>query len=390
MINGARQVGKSTLAQSIIKNRHPARYVTLDDAAVLSAVQQSPSGFLSGFDGALVLDEVQREPGLFLAIKAIVDKKRTPGRFLLTGSANVLLLPRIAESLAGRMEILTLWSFSQSELEEIQESAVDLLFAPSLAPRQPKVETKTRLIERMLAGGYPEVRQRGATERRTEWFRSYITTILQREVRDIANINGLTTLPRLLSLLAARATGLVNFSEIATASKLPQTSLKRYLSLLETTFLIHELPAWSVNMSKRLIKTPKLILTDTGIMGHLVGANDERLQESGVMFGQFLENFVVMELIKQITWSRTKPSIFYLRTATGLEVDVILESANGSVVGIEIKSSSSVSADDFKGLRFLANELGKRFIRGVLFYTGSEFIPFEKKLMALPVTMLWS
>ena len=194
----------------------------------------------------------------------------------------------------------------------------------------------------------------------------------------------------MLSLLAARATGLVNYAEVAASSKLPQSTLKRYVSLLETTFLIHELPAWSVNMSKRLIKTPKLYLTDTGLMGHLLGAGEDRLGHDGVMFGQFLENFLVMELLKQITWSRAMPSIFYFRTAAGLEVDVILERPDGTLVGIEIKSSSTVSGGDFKGLRFLAEEYGKRFIRGVVFYTGSEALPFERNLVALPVSALWT
>lgn len=388
LINGARQAGKSTLVQWLIEKKHPARYLTLDDAAVLAAASQNPSGFLAGLKEAIALDEVQRAPELFLAIKALVDKKRTPGKFLLTGSANVLLLPRIAESLAGRMEILTLWPFAQSEIEKVSANIVDALFAPSLPAMPTQPESRAELIRRMLVGGFPEVQQRVDPDRRAAWFRSYVTTILQRDVRDITNIEGLTALPRLLSLLAARATNLVNFAEIATSSKLPQTTLKRYVSLLETTFLLHQLPAWFANLSKRLIKTPKLFFTDTGLMAHLLGANEQRVNDDGVVLGRLLENFAVIEVLKHCSWSRSRPSACYLRTAAGHEVDLILERADGAIVGIEVKSSGTVTGDDFKSLRFLADEREKKFVRGIVLYTGAEMVPFEKNLVAVPTRFL--
>jgi len=390
LLNGPRQAGKSTLVQWLVENRYPARYITLDDAGVLAAARNNPSGFLSGIDGPVALDEVQRAPELFLAIKAIVNSKRTPGKFLLTGSVNVLLLPRISESLAGRMEILTLWPFAQRELEGRAGSFIDAVFSASLPGYTKSRETKQSLIRRVILGGYPEVQERRTSERRDAWFRSYITTILQRDVRDIANIEGLTVLPRLLALLAARSGGLLNYADIATGVGLPQSTLKRYMSLLQTTFLVQPIPAWFTSMSKRLIKTPKLYISDTGLMAHLLNADEQRLSSDEALFGKLLENFVVMEFLKQVTWSRVKPSVCYFRTAAGHETDIILERPDGSIVGIEVKSGASVTGSDVKTLRLLADELGKRFHRGVVLYTGSEVIPFEKKLTALPMSVLWT
>jgi predicted AAA+ superfamily ATPase len=388
LLTGARQTGKSTLVKTITEHSHPARYITLDNATVLAAVKHDPTGFLSGLDGPVVIDEVQRAPELFPAIKAEVDRNRRPGRFLLTGSANVLLLPRLSESLAGRMEILSLWPFSQGELEGIHELFVDSLFAAKFHPHPLPKESLSSLHTRVTNGGYPEAVSRTKEDRRRAWFESYITTILQRDIRDIANIDGLTSLPRLLAMIASRAPSLLNFSELSRTLAMPQSTLKRYMTLLEATFLIQHLPAWSGNLGKRLVKTSKLVMSDTGLMAHLLGANKERLATGGII-GPLLENFVVMELIKQITWSSTKPQIFHFRTQTGQEVDIVLEDRAGKLVGIEVKASSTVTAQDFKGLRALAETTGKRFHRGIVLYTGAGSLPFGPELYAIPVNALW-
>ncbi len=389
LLNGARQSGKSTLVQWLVENGYPANYLTLDDPTVLSAIHRSPTDFLREYEGNLALDEVQRAPELFLAMKSIVDKHRTPGKFLLTGSANVLLLPRLSESLVGRMEILTLWTFAQSELESTEESFIDAVFSASFKVNKLTVESKSNLIQRIITGGYPEVQKRTDAERRRAWFDSYITTILQRDVRDIANINGLTALPRLLSLLAARAGTLLNFADVANNIAMPQTTLKRYLTLLEATFLIQSLPAWSGNFSKRLIKTPKLLFSDTGLMAHLLGVNRHRLTVDITLLGRLFENFVAVELFKDATWSKTKPKIFYFRTSAGQEVDFVIESPDGRIVGIEVKAASTVHSDDFRGIKVLSELAGKRFVRGLVLYTGSEPVPFGKNLLAVPVNCLW-
>jgi predicted AAA+ superfamily ATPase len=388
LLNGARQTGKSTLVKTISEREHPARYITLDDATVLAAVMHDPAGFLSGLSGPVVIDEVQRAPALFPAIKAEVDRDRRPGRFLLTGSANVLLLPRLSESLAGRMEILHLWPFSQGEIEGIRETFIDALFAARFHASATPKESPAALHARILKGCYPEAVSRAKDDRRGAWFESYITTILQRDIRDLAHIEGLTNLPRLLALIASRTPALLNFSELSRTLAVPQSTLKRYMTLLEATFLIQHLPAWSRNLGKRLVKTSKLVLNDTGFMSHLLGVNKERLAERKFV-GPLLENFVIMELIKQITWSVVKPTIFHFRTQTGQEVDIVLEDRSGKLVGIEVKASSTVTAQDFKGLHALAEIAGKRFYRGIVLYTGAEDVSFGENLFALPVGTLW-
>jgi len=389
LLNGARQTGKSTLVQWLAKEAHPARYITLDDAAVLSAARGDPIGFLTDLDSPIVLDEVQRAPELFLAIKAVVDRNRVPGHFLLTGSANPLLLPQLSESLAGRMEILSLWPFSQGELEGRPEDFIDRAFASKL-PQFPASDlSRSELVKRVLTGGYPEVVGKASTSRRNAWFRSYITTIVQREVRDLANIEHLTIMPRLLSLLAARACALMNYTELSSSLGLPQSTLKRYMALFEMTFLSQPLPAWSTNIGKRLIRSRKVVLNDTGLLAHLIGLNEERIKADPNTFGPLLENFVIMELRKQATWSKSQPQFFHFRTRKGQEVDIVLENAAGEVVGIEVKASSTVKSSDFKGLNYLSELLGDRFLRGIVLYTGDQPVPFGSNLYALPVSTLW-
>ena len=388
LLNGARQTGKSTLVQWLATAHHPARYVTLDDATALAAARSDPAGFLAGFEGPLVLDEVQRAPDLFLALKAEVDRKRQPGRFLLTGSADVLLLPHLSESLAGRMEILTLWPFSQGELAGVRETFINTVFSATTSFKT-LGSKNSNLVQRILQGGYPETIARNSSKRRRAWFGSYLTTLIQRDVRDLANIEHLTTMPRLLSLLAARSASLLNYTEMATSLGLPQTTLKRYMGLLEATFLVQLLPAWSANLGQRLVKSPKLLLSDTGLIAHLLGLDPEYLVTNPTLFGPLLETFVVMELRKQSTWSSIQPSLFHFRTQMGQEVDLVLEDASGRIVGLEIKAASTVGNKDFKGLQLLSEALGKRFVRGVVLYTGSEIVPFGPRLLALPIDTLW-
>jgi predicted AAA+ superfamily ATPase len=391
LLDGARQVGKTTLARSLATCEGPERrYLTLDDAATLAAAAGDPAGFIAGLDGPVVLDEVQRVPELFLSIKAAVDRERTPGRYLLTGSADVLLLPRLGDSLAGRIEILTLWPLSQGEIEGVREAFVDTIFGASLPARVARAaDTRTDVAERIARGGFPEVALGGPTFRRRDWFGSFLTTVLQRDVRDIAQIEGLTALPRLLALLAAQTTGLLNHADLARGSGLAQTTLKRYLVLLETTFLVALLPAWFVNVGKRLIKSAKMSLTDTGVAAHLRGLDDSGLRRGSDQLGPLFENFVFMELVKQAGWSTTRPAFFHFRASHGPEVDIVLESPQGKIVGIEVKAAATATAADFKGLRLLTEAAGKRFHRGLVLYTGTEVVPFGPNLHAVPLPALW-
>jgi len=387
-LQGARQVGKSTLAQQVAKTMHPARYVTLDDAEVLGAARADPDGFVAGLGERVVLDEVQLVPDLFRAIKAAVDRDRRPGRFLLTGSANVLLVPRVSESLAGRMEVLTLWPLSQGEIEGRRETFIDAVFASRMPPLARQRDSRQTILERTFRGGYPEV-QPLAAHRRRAWFASYITTILQRDIRDLANIEGRTELPRLLSLVAARASGLANVAELSRSIGIAYNTLKRYLALLETTFLFHLRAAWAANLGKRLVRAPKLALVDSGLLANRLGLSTERLGQDSRELGPLLENFAAMELEKQRAWSGVHPELFHFRTQSGDEVDIVLEARDGTIVGVEVKAGASFGAGDLAGLRSLRALAGKRFRRGVLLHTGHESVSLGDHLVALPIGALW-
>jgi len=390
LLHGARQTGKSTLVRRLGGTAHPARYLTLDDATVLSSAAADPQGFVDSQEQPVILDEVQRVPDLFLAIKRAVDRDRRPGRFLLTGSANVLLLPRLAESLVGRLEIQTLWPLSQGEVNGRRERLVDALFAGEKPIWKEASRDFAAVWDEVLLGGYPEVRTRDLAERRREWYGAYLTTILQRDVRDLSRIEGLTEVPRLLSLLASRLGSVSNFAELSRESGLPQTTLKRYLALLETTFLVQRLPAWSGNPEKRLTRAAKLLLTDSGLAAHLLGVEGERDAARQKDRGRLLECFVFAELCKAISWSRVRPRLFHFRTRSGAEVDFVLEDAAGRCVGIEVKAGASAGARDFRGLRELGETLGERFLYGLLLYAGREPVPFGKKLHAVPLESLWT
>ena len=393
-IQGARQTGKSTLARSLAvadgyPARHAARYLTLDDSAVLSSALSDPDGFLAGLDGPVILDEVQRAPNLAVAIKAAVDRDRRPGRFLLTGSADFMVLPKLAESLAGRVEIHTLWPFSQGELLGQRDTFVDAAFAGKFRPPSAAGQAMPELIPRFVKGGYPEMLRRNDAARRRAWFDSYIAAILQRDVRDISNVRDLADMPRLLTLIASRSASVLDYADLSRGLSMPQTTLKRYMALLEATFLIQTLPPWFVNIGKRLVKTPKLFLNDTGLLLHLTGADAARLRRDAMLCGAVLENFVVMELLKQRGWSKVRPSLHHFRTHNGDEVDIVLEDAAGRVVGIEVKAAGGVTANHFKGLKVLAEAAGDRFVRGFVLHSGPAVVPFGKNLLAMPASGIW-
>lgn len=388
-ITGPRQSGKSTLARWVADGPHPARYLSLDDLSTLSAAESDPEGFVAGLEGPAVLDEVQRAPGLFLAIKAAVDRERQPGRFLLTGSANALMLPALSQALVGRMEVLTLWPLSQAEIEQQGgEGLLGSLFGKGV-PKPAPSGGREEAVRRALVGGFPEVLSRPSWERRSAWWDSYLATILHRDVRDLAQVEALTELPRLMALIAARSTGLLNVSELSRSSGIPNSTLKRYLALLEATFLVRSVPAWSGNLSKRLVKSPKLMLTDTGLMGRLMGIGPEWDAPDPGWVGPLLENFAVMELCKQASWSGRKLAFLHFRTGAGREVDLVLEDGRGHLVGVEVKASATVRSEDFAGLRTLAEDTGERFQRGVVLHGGTDTTPFGERLYAVPMSALW-
>ncbi|TAM58754.1 ATP-binding protein [bacterium] len=389
LLIGPRQAGKSTLAREQLACTRALTYLTLDDAATLASAHADATGFVNSLRGPAVIDEVQRATGLFPAIKASVDRDRSPGRFLLTGSANVLMLPHLSESLAGRMEVLTLWPLAQSEIERTSPQFLDDLFAPQ-APSWHGGDRRDGIIERILRGGYPEVVSRTDTRRRERWFGSYLTTILQREVRDIANVTDLAVLPRLLQFAAARAASLLNMNELARDSGIAHATLKRYLALLEATYLIQRLPAWARNTTTRLVKSPKILIVDSGLMAYLLHTTQAATLGDDPRVGSLVENFVGTELLKLAASARDRYAVSYFRTQHGNEVDFVIEDARGHVVGIEVKAAATVTARDFRGLRALAGTAGKDFMRGVVLYSGTATLPFGDGLLAAPISALWA
>ena len=388
LLNGARQTGKSTLAQEVAVQRG-GQYLTLDDPATAGLARSDPSALVRGAGGFTVIDEVQSAPELLPAITRVVDADGRPGQFLLTGSANVFLLPRLSESLAGRMEILPLYPLSQGELAGNKANLVDALFAAASWRAGSLSLDRVGVCKRVIAGGFPEAVARAAGERRDAWFRSYIANLLQRDVRDLANIDGLTDMPRLLGLLAARSSGLMNMSEVSRAAGFAHSTLRRYLALLEATFIFQPLPAWSANIGKRFVKSPKIHLLDSGLAAHLRGDADAPALARSPNLGPLLETFVVQEVRKLLGWSRHGAAPYHFRTAAGQEVDLVLEAPGQRIAGIEVKASANVDQGDFSGLRALAEAAGDKFVRGVVLYLGEQRLRFADTLWALPISALW-
>lgn len=389
VLNGARQVGKSTLAQELAVEQG-RRYVTLDEASVLSAAGGDPRGFLEGLRGPVVLDEVQRVPELFLAIKYEVDRDRAPGRFLLTGSANVLLIPDIADSLAGRMEVISLWPLSAAELAGSPDfNRADWLFDGPLEALDVEPVDRGELNKRLATGGFPEAVGRASPRRRAAWFSNYLDAVMHRDVRDLARLEQLSEVPHLLTLIAHRSGGLLNFAELSRSTGLAQTTLKRYFTLLEALFLVVRLRAWERNPAKRLVKSPKVYIPDPGLLAHLRQPGG-RPPATPSWLGPWLETFVLAELHKHLAFSDRGLRLWHYRTQGGAEVDLLLEGADGALTGLEIKAAASVTGRDFKGLQHLKDTEPDRFVRGIVLYCGRELVPFGRDLFAVPVSMWWT
>lgn len=389
LLSGPRQSGKTTLVRQL--SGAGRRYLTLDDEVTLLAARQDPVGFVRSIDCA-VIDEVQRAPGLLLAIKKSVDEDRRPGRFLLTGSANLLSIPNAADSLAGRMEILALLPLAQCEMAGdpgCSSRWLDELFSgePMLANR-PVVGDA--LTAKVLSGGYPESINRGDARRRRVWARQYIDALIQRDVRDIANIDKLDQLPRLLKALAQTAGQLCNYSQLGGQVGLDHKTASKYVAVFERMYLMQRMSAWAGNRLSGLLKTPKLQFLDSGLLSALVEFSDPMRQR--VLFGHLLESFIYAELRKQMSWAEGEYELFYFRDKNLNEVDFVIENASGEMIGLEVKASASVAASDLSGLKKLAALAPDRFKAGFVLYDGKETLPLGrvegKPLWALPISTL--
>ena len=390
LINGPRQAGKTTLARQLAGQG--MRYLTLDDPSTLLSAREDPTGLLRSLDRA-VIDEVQRAPELLVAIKRAVDQDRRPGRFLLTGSANVLLLPTVTESLAGRLEALTLLPLAACEVEGSAGRWLDAVFAgelPRVSQEPARTQVGPALVDRVLRGGYPEALTRPTARRREAWSRQYVDALLARDVRDIAQVEKLDHLPRLLRALSQMAGQLCNLSALAGQVGLDSKTAGKYLAVFELMYLVRRVAPWSVNRLSRIVKSPKLYFLDSGLLGAITGLNAAAAQRERGRWGAILESFVYAELLKQASWAAGDYALFGYRDRDQVEVDFVIEERGGRVAGVEVKAAASVQAKDLVGLRKLAALAGERFAAGILLYDGTETLPLGDGLWALPLCTLWA
>ena len=385
LVAGPRQADKTTLAQRIAGGAIPFR--TLDDATTLAAARADPVGFVRGLDRA-VIDEVQRAPELLLAIKASVDANPRPGRFLLTGSANLMTIPTVADSLAGCMETVRLLPLAQAELRGRRPGLLRAAFEGE-APAVGDAVLGDELVETVLSGGYPEALTRRRWSRRQGWYLDYVDAIVQRDVREVAQVERLAQVPRLLRVLAARSGQLVNHSGTGAALGLNHVTTAKYTDVFESLFLLRTLPPWHTNALKRLVKTPKLHFLDAGLLAALQDVSPERLGRDRTPFGPILETFVVGEVLKLVGAEDERFALSHFRDKEGREVDLVIEDRRGRVVGVEIKASATVRAEDFAGLRRLAEASGDRFAMGLVLHDHDQVTAFGERLAAVPLSALW-
>lgn len=385
LLAGPRQAGKTTLVRQVAAKG--LRYLTLDDELTLLAARADPVGLIRSLDRA-VIDEIQRAPQLLLAIKKNVDEDRRPGRFLLTGSANLMALPLVADSLAGRMETLSLLPLSQTEIEGHSANWIDQAFAGQLL-KTDSLALGEALTDRVLRGGYPEAITRDSAKRRVAWARQYVDALIQRDVRDVAGIDKLDHLPRFLNALAQTAGQMCNYSQLAGQVGLDGKTAARYAGVFESMYLLKRVDVWARNRLSRVVKTPKLQFIDAGLLAMLMNLGIEEVRRDRSRFGQVLETFVFGELLKHTTSAEGDYQLLYYRDADQVEVDIVIENAAGQLVGVEVKASATVKASDVRGLRKLAALAGDQFKMGVLLYDGAETLPLGDGIWAAPLSSLW-
>jgi predicted AAA+ superfamily ATPase len=371
----------------MVGESHGYLYVSFDDDAARAAAKADPAGFVARLPAKSILDEVQRVPEIFTSLKSAIDRRRTPGRFILTGSANVLLVPGLADSLAGRMGILRLHPLAQCEIERTRPRFLDHLlrgrFVTSLS------EPLGRdLARRVVDGGYPAALARRAPARRRAWYRDYLDTQIQRDVRDLSRLRSLDTLPKLLRVAAACTARLINVADLAAPFELTRQTIHEHVTLLEHVFLVERLAPWHANQMSRLVKRPKLHVGDTGVACALLGLDAARLDADRIILGAMLETFVLQELRRQASWRPDPVDFFHFRDRDDFEVDIVLE-GQGVVIGVEVKAAATVNESDLRGLRKLRSAAGNRFGAGVVLYDGSATIRFDGALFAVPMRRLW-
>jgi uncharacterized protein len=388
IVNGARQVGKSTLVRAVTKGDSAVLERRLDRTADRAAAMSDPERFVR-HDGLVVVDEIQRVPELILAVKASVDEDRRPGRFLITGSARLLGLRGLPDALVGRSETIELWPFSQGEMQGTLDSFVDNVFAEPTTSLVGDPHSRDDYVSRAIRGGYPEAVNR-EPGRRQKFFASYVSDLIDRDVMQLSEIQRRPELHRLLNALAARMATLLKVETIASELMTPKSTIERYIALLEEVFVIKRIPAWSNSMTKRALQMPKVLLVDSGLGASLAGMTIDRVRRQDALAGPLLENFAIGEIARQLTWSATPARLYHYRNSDGQEVDVVLETNDGRVVGIEVKASETPPGDAFRHLEHLRRATGDRFHQGIVLYTGTQTLSFGDRLTAVPLSALWA
>lgn len=388
VISGARQAGKSTMVKLVLRDRMHAEFRQLDRPNDLSAARQDPEAFVR-YDGLLVIDEIQRAPGLVLPIKARVDSNDRPGQFLLTGSARLLGLRNLPDSLIGRSETLELWPFSQGELRGAPEQFVDRAFSDEPMPVRESDLEKSDYLDLAVIGGYPEATKRLAT-RRERFFDSYVNDLIDRDINQLSEIQRRPDLLRLLNVLADRMATTISVQNIAESIAMPKTTVDRYITLLAEVFLIKRLSGWANAATARAAQRDKLLFIDSGLGAHLAGLSTKSLFRNDAKGGQLLENFVIGEVWRMLGWSEISVSPYHYRDRDGREVDMLLEARDGRLVAIEVKAGSTVRSEDTRHLRHLRDLLGDRFHRGIILYTGNRTIRYGDRIECLPIDALWA
>jgi predicted AAA+ superfamily ATPase len=391
LIEGARQVGKSTLAGQLASETD-ALVVNLDDQDARAAATEDPVGFVTqAGDRCLIIDEIQRVPTITLTLKSAIDTDRRPGRFILTGSSSLLRVKGLADSLAGRVGRLSLYGFSQGELsghvEDFSTTATEL--SPSLIHHHTTSNARSDYARIIATGSYPDAT--GLTDhQRSRWLDDYLQALIRRDLPELRRIVRPDRVMSVLRLLAAHQSGELVKAKLSQEAGIPTSTIDSYLDLLAQLWLVAVIPTWTPNLSQREVARPKSLIVDSGLATRLCRLTSEQLAtlEYGGAFGMLLEGFVASELMKQRTWTQTDFELYHYRDRSGVEVDFIMERSDG-IVALEVKSAASFQSSHFKGLKFLRDKLGDRFIAGVVLNTGSKGYRFSDRLYGLPISALW-
>ena len=385
LISGPRQSGKTTLAADFASDRIP--FLTLDDTSALRSAIDDPVGYVRGLDRA-VIDEIQRAPDLLLAIKGLVDDDKTPGRFLLTSTTNLSTVSKVAESLAGRMEVIRLLPLSQAEIIGRKSGFIDRAFARK-RPMADHMIVGDEIVENVLSGGYPKALAQTRRSRKLDWYRSYLDAVIQGDVRDVAQIEQFAVMPKLISMLANRSGQLINYSGIAADLDINHVTTKKYVGVFEILSLVHTLHPWHSDRLKRLIRSPKLHFLDSGLLAAMRNVSLDVVRKDKSAFGAILETFVFSELQKIASWSDQHCAFSHFLDKEKNGVSFVMENGGGEVVGIQVKFSATVSTRDFSGLRKLAGACGKKFVQGMVLYDHDKVVPFGENMYAAPLSCLW-